>query len=103
MPEYHQPQQAAARAYDTVADAEFAAGAHAGATSDKYIRVTVYLATVLFLVGISGHFPVVSARYALVAVGVLLVGFSVVELLTLPRASGGGAQAFRRPRCDMTT
>ncbi len=85
MPQYRLPQQAAARALDTVADAHFAAGADAGTTSDKYIRVTVYLATVLFLVGISGHFPLVSARYGLVAVGVLLVAFSVFELLTLPR------------------
>ena len=38
-----------ARAYDAKADALFAAGADAGATSDKYVRITVYLATVLFL------------------------------------------------------
>ena len=30
----------------------------AGATADKYIRETVFLATVLFLVGISGRFRI---------------------------------------------
>ena len=43
-----------------------------------------FLATVLFLVGISGHFPVRAGRYGLVGVGVLLLGFSVVQLLGLP-------------------
>lgn len=85
MPEYKQPQLAAAEALDRVADAHFAAGAAAGATSDKYVRVTVYLATVLFLVGISGHFPVLAARYGLVTVGGLLVVFALVQLLELPR------------------
>ena len=31
-------------------------------TADKYIRATVFLATVLFLVGISGHFRIRQAR-----------------------------------------
>ncbi len=43
----------AARSYDAQADAAFAEGSNAGSTADKYIRDTVFLATVLFLVGIS--------------------------------------------------
>ena len=54
------------------------------ATSDKYVRDTVFLATVLFLVGISSHFPVRQGRYALVGVGILLLVFSVIQLLGLP-------------------
>lgn len=88
MPEYKQPQLLAAHALDAVADAHFAAGAAAGADSDKYVRVTVYLATVLFLIGISGHFPLLAARYGLVTVGGLLVIFSVIQLLQLPRPPG---------------
>ena len=45
---------------------------------------TVFLATVLFLVGISGHFRIRQARYALIVVGALLLGFSIVQLLGLP-------------------
>ena len=88
MSVYREPQLIAAHAYDAKANALFAAGAEAGATSDKYVRITVYLATVLFLIGISGHFPVLAARYGLVALGGVLVVFSVTQLLQLPRPPG---------------
>jgi len=84
MPQYVLPQDAQAKAYDKQADEEFATGSAAAATADKYIRDTVFLATVLFLVGISGHFKIRSARYGLVGVGVLLLVFSVTQLLGLP-------------------
>jgi hypothetical protein len=84
MPQYVIPQAAAAKAHDRLATAAFAKGAEAGATADKYIRDTVFLATVLFLVGISGHFPVRQARMGLVAVGGCLLVFAVVQLLGLP-------------------
>jgi hypothetical protein len=84
MPQYVIPQAAAAKAHDRLAAAAFATGAEAGATADKYIRDTVFLATVLFLVGISGHFRVRQARVGLVAVGGCLLVFAVVQLLGLP-------------------
>jgi hypothetical protein len=84
MPQYVIPQQVAATADDAQADANFKKGSEAGATGDKYVRDTVFLATVLFLVGISGHFPLRQARYALIAVGVLILAFAVVQLLSLP-------------------
>ena len=84
MPQYVIPQEAAAKAHDAQADAEFAKGAEAGSTADKYIRDTVFLATVLFLVGISGHFRVRQARLGLITVGGLLLAFAVIQLLGLP-------------------
>jgi hypothetical protein len=84
MPQYVVPQAQAATVYENAADAAFAKGDKAGATGDKYVRDTVFLATVLFLVGISGHFPVRQARYGLIGIGVLLLVFSVVQLLELP-------------------
>jgi hypothetical protein len=84
MPQYVIPQERQATVYDTEADAEFTKGSAAGGTADKYVRDTVFLATVLFLVGISGHFKIRQGRYAVVAVGVLLLGFSVIQLLGLP-------------------
>jgi hypothetical protein len=84
MPQYVIPQEATAKAYDAQADAAFSRGASAGATGDKYVRDTVFLATVLFLVGISGHFPVRRGRYVLIAVAGLLLVFSVVQLAGLP-------------------
>jgi len=89
MPQYVIPQEAVAATDDAKADAEFASGAAAGATGDKYVRDTVFLATVLFLVGISSHFPLRQARYALIGVGVLILAFAVVQLLGLPGPPGG--------------
>jgi hypothetical protein len=84
MPQYVIPAQAAATAYGRRAIASFAKGESAGGTSDEYVRDTVFLATVLFLVGISGHFRIRQARYALIGVGIALLGFSAVQLLGLP-------------------
>ena len=44
----------------------------------------MFLATVLFLVGISGHFPLRQARYGLIGIGALILLFAVVQLLGLP-------------------
>jgi len=89
MPQYVIPQAAAATALDAKADASFSKGSRAGATGDKYVRDTVFLATVLFLVGISSHFPLLRARYGLIAVGTLILGFAVIQLLGLPGPPGG--------------
>jgi hypothetical protein len=84
MPQYVVPQQHLERVYDSAADAQFTRGSDAAATSDKYVRDTVFLATVLFLVGISSHFTFRQARYGLVVMGALLLVFSVIQLLGLP-------------------
>src|SRR3954465_1788419 len=84
MPQYVIPQDGTAKAYDAQGDAAAAKGAKAGETADKYIRATVFLATVLFLVGISGHFRVRQARMGLIGAGGLLLAFAVIQLLGLP-------------------
>jgi hypothetical protein len=85
MPQYRQPGLARAAALDAQADDAFADAADAGGTADKYIRSTVFLATVLFLVGISTHFPLRGVRYGLVALGAVLLVVAVVQLAQLPR------------------
>lgn len=84
MPQYVIPQEAASAVDDRQADAEFAKGTKAGSTGDDYVRDTVFLATVLFLVGISSHFPLRSARIALISVGALILVFAVIQVLGLP-------------------
>src|SRR5262245_60342225 len=69
MPEYRQPELAQANRLDAIAEGHYALGETAGGNSDGYVRTTVYLATVLFLVGISGHFRVRAARLGLIGVG----------------------------------
>ena len=84
MPQYKIPQQAQANALDAQADAAFTEGENAGSTSDKYIRITVFLATVLFIVGISSHFPLRTARYGMVGVATILLIVSLVQIVSLP-------------------
>ncbi len=84
VPEYHQPGLAQAAALDRQADEAFTHGEDAGSRSDDYIRTTVFLASVLFLVGISTRFPLRGGRYALVGLGTALLVVSFVLLLQLP-------------------
>ena len=83
MPQYRIPQQSQARALNAKADAYFASGESAAETADKYVRLTVFLAAVLFLVGIGSRLPLPAARYGLVGVASVFFVVSVVELLSL--------------------
>ena len=60
--------------------AAFNEGSEAGATADKYVRTTV-----LFLVGLSTHFPLHGVRYGLVRLGAVLLIVSAAQLLIRPR------------------
>ena len=88
LPQYRIPQAAQARRLDAEADAAFLDGRRAGETADKYVRLTVLLATVLFLVGISSHFPVHVARYGLIGMALVLLVAAFVALASLPGPPG---------------
>ena len=100
MPQYVIPQEAAAKALDAKADAAFVEGAKAGSTADKYIRDTVFLATVLFLVGISGHFRIRQARLGLIGMGGLLLAFAVSSCSACPDRPRSQARADWRADLD---
>jgi hypothetical protein len=84
MPQYQQPEQTQANTLDGESTAKFQAGNQAALTSDNYVRITVFLAAVLFLVGIGSSFKLPGIRYALVAFGSVLLIFSVVLILQQP-------------------
>lgn len=84
MPQYKQPGLAKARSLNSQATTAFDEGSTAGTRSDDYVRTTVFLASVLFLVGISTQFRIRGVRYALVAVGATLLIISLVQLTQLP-------------------
>jgi hypothetical protein len=84
MPQYRLPQQAKANALDKRASAKYAAGTDAGSTADNYVRITVFLAAVLFLVGIGSTFKLHGVRYALITFGTALLIVSVVLLAQQP-------------------
>jgi hypothetical protein len=85
MPQYKQPELALSSALDKKADTYYALGEEAGANADSYVRTTVYLATVLFLVGISGHFKVRAARIGLISLGGVILVFSSISLILAPK------------------
>jgi hypothetical protein len=84
MPQYRPLGGDLAPRLDAQADAYYGEGEHAAEIGDKYIRVTVILATVLFIVGISSHFPLRGIRIGLVCLGAALLIFAAVEILQLP-------------------
>jgi hypothetical protein len=84
MPQYRAPVEALARKYDHEAEALYTEAEHAGNTGDEYVRTTVILASVLFLVGISSQFTVRRIRLGLIGVGAALLIFGAIEILRLP-------------------
>jgi hypothetical protein len=84
MPQYKLPAATQATTYDNESAAEFQAGNSAATTGDNYVRITVFLAAVLFLVGIGSSFKLPGVRYALVAFGSALLIFSIVLILQQP-------------------
>jgi hypothetical protein len=84
MPQYKLPAQAQANALDNAASAKFQAGNQAGLVGDNYVRITVFLAAVLFLVGIGSSFKLHSIRYALISFGSVLLILSIVLILRQP-------------------
>jgi hypothetical protein len=84
MPQYQLPEQTQANALDAESAAKFTAGNDAGLTGDNYVRITVFLAAVLFIVGIGSSFKLHGIRYALVAFGSVLLVISIVLILQQP-------------------
>jgi len=83
MPQYRPTGAAEAKALDAKADKETARGEHEGEIADDYIRTTVVLASVLFLVGIGGHFPR-RVRIGLLVLGSVLLIAAATAILRLP-------------------
>jgi hypothetical protein len=85
MPQYKLPAQAQATMHDSEADAKFNTGNHDGLVGDDYVRITVFLAAVLFLVGIGSTFKLYGVRYSLIGFGCLLLIISIVLITRQPR------------------
>jgi len=84
MPQYKQPELAASATLDKKATADYMLGVQAGSNADNYIRDTIYLATILFLIGISGHFRFLRIRVCLVVLSGLMMVVAIVEIAASP-------------------
>ena len=85
MPEYRNAKSEEAAKLGNEASELFEQGAKARETSDKYVRVTVLLATVLLLTAISQRFRTQQVRIALAILAALLVCIPLWRILMLPR------------------
>ena len=84
MKEYKQPNLALAASLDAKAAHNYKLGVEAGSNSDEYVRDTIYLATILFLVGISGHFRFFRIRVGLVSLGAVMLVATIAIIIGSP-------------------
>jgi hypothetical protein len=89
MPQYKLPAQAQSTRYDSEATAKFNQGGADGTTADNYVRITVFLAAVLFLVGIGSSFKLYGVRYSLIGFGAVLLIVSIVLIAQQPGLPSG--------------
>jgi hypothetical protein len=85
MPEYRNPRLEEAQRLNDRASATFDEGTEARETADRYVRVTVLFALVLFLVAVGQRFRVRGVRLGAMAVAVGLLGYGLYTVSTLPR------------------
>jgi hypothetical protein len=77
MPEYHSPLDEKAAGLDEQASHAFEEGASSRDTGEEYVRVTVFLAMVLFLIAMSQRFKIRNVRIGLISLALV---FTVVAL-----------------------
>jgi hypothetical protein len=86
MPEYKDANAEEARQLMQKAKTYFEQGVDTRETGDQYVKVTVFLATVLLLTALSQRFKLLGPRIAVVGIALLLLIMSTVLLVQLPRA-----------------
>jgi hypothetical protein len=85
MPEYRSAKREEAKRLNVAAAAVFEHGTQAGNTGDRYVRITVLLATVLLIVAIGQRFRVTRVRTGLLITAFLLLCVPMWNLFTLWR------------------
>jgi hypothetical protein len=86
IPGFHQPDLMQADRLNAQASDLFAEGTSARETANKYVRDTVLFASVLFLAGIAQRFKDRGVKAGAIAVALILLTFTLVTVVTLPRA-----------------
>lgn len=85
MPQYRNALLERGARLDKQAAHVFEQGSNARETGDKYVRTTVLLATVLFLIAVSQRFGVFKVRLVLLSVALVLLAISLTSILRYPR------------------
>jgi hypothetical protein len=84
-PEYHNPLLEKSAELDKEATAAFTEGTHAREISERYVRGTVLLATVLFLIALAQRFKIRHVRRGLLLVSSALIVYALYSLAIFPR------------------
>jgi hypothetical protein len=85
MPEYVNPQIEQGTALNEQANATFEAGTAARSTADQYIRTTVVLASVLFLLALSQRFRLRQVRIGVLVVAGALMIYGIAAIISFER------------------
>ena len=86
MSEYHNTTAERAASLNQQASEIFEQGTQAREWADKYVRMTVILATILLLTAISQRFRSQGIRIGLIVIAFLLLCIPIWSIFTLPRA-----------------
>jgi hypothetical protein len=86
MREYRDPRSEQATATDELASKAFEAGVESRERAEHYVRLTVLLSVVLFLIALGQRFKFRGVRTAVLGVAGVILLYSVVLLLKYPRA-----------------
>jgi hypothetical protein len=86
MPEYKDPLAVQARALDGHATDAFGAGVESRDRAEHYVRVTVLLAAVLFLIALGQRFKFRGVRVAVLSVAGIMLIYTLLTVLSYPRA-----------------
>jgi hypothetical protein len=86
MPQYKNASDEKAAALNGQASGNLDAGSSARDTSNRYLRATLLLATVLFLTALAQRFSTRPVRIGLVVVSASVLVLALVFLGTYPRA-----------------
>lgn len=85
MPEYENPLLKEGARLNDLSDRTFDEGTESRHQADQYIRTTVVLATVLFLLALSQRFLIRRVRIGVVVVAAALMVYGLVTILAFPR------------------
>jgi hypothetical protein len=86
MPEYKSARLARARELAGEARKQFERGVATRQTGDEYVRITVFLATVLLLTALAQRFKIRGVRIGLIGVALVMLVFAVYFIALFPRA-----------------
>jgi hypothetical protein len=85
MPDYHSPLLEEAARLNQEATAAFAAGTEARVIAEQYVRASVLLAVVIFLVALAQRFKIRRVRIGLVLVASTVMVYALVNMASWPR------------------